>query len=164
MAFIKIQGMEELRRNLKKYGEKVSKANEIAAEKGAEVILHEAWDNIGKGKPYPEWITGELENSIKSKIDGVRKDSAIAHIGTLGATREQAIKANSVEYGHAFPGMGRDNKNIGKRKHAENKAKGIGRVKAYPFMRPAIKSTKRRVVKIYKSELQKIFGSNTEGG
>jgi hypothetical protein len=156
---IKLEGTEEVFKNLRKYGEKVSKANEAAAKRGSKVILEEMEDNIGKGKPYPEWITGELENSIKSKIDGVGKTFAVAHIGTLDATKEQAIIANSVEYGHAFPYQGRDRN---KKKHAENKAAG-NRVKAYPFARPAIKAKKYKVRKIYKQELQKIFGSGNEG-
>ena len=159
-SLIKLEGTEEVFKNLRKYGEKVSKANEAAAKRGSKVILEEMWDNIGKGDPYPEWITGELENSIKSKIDGVGKTYAVAHIGTIGATKEQAIIANSVEYGHAFPYQGRDR--IGKRKHSESKA-ADNRVKAYPFARPAIKAKKYKVRKIYKQELQKIFGSGNEG-
>lgn len=157
---LKIEGMEEVLKNFKKYGEKVSKANETAAKRGSQVILEEIWDNIGKGDPYPEWITGELENSIKAKIDGVGKTFAVAHIGTLGATKEQAIIANAVEYGHAFPGQGRDV--IGKAKHSKNKSTE-NRVKAYPFARPAVKSSRRKVNKIYKEELQKIFGGDNEG-
>jgi len=157
---VKLEGMEEVFKNLRKYGDKVSKANEAAAKRGSQVVLEEIWDNIGKGAPYPEWITGELENSIKSKIDGVGKTFAVAHIGTLDATKEQAIIANSVEYGHAFPGQGRDV--IGKTEHSKSKM-SENRVKAYPFARPAIKSSKRKVNKIYKEELQKIFGSNNEG-
>jgi HK97 gp10 family phage protein len=155
---VKLEGMEEVFKNLHKYGKKVKQANEVAVKRGSEVILHKAWDNIGKGDPYPEWITGELENSIKAKVDGVGETYAVAHIGTLEATKEQAIIANSVEYGHAFPYQGRDRN---KKKHAENKATG-NRVKAYPFMRPAIKSTKQKAAKIYKEELQKIFGGDNE--
>jgi len=158
---VKIEGMEDVFRDLHKYGEKVSKANEEAAKRGSQVILEEIQDNIGKGSPYPEWITGELENSMKAKMDGVGKTFAVAHIGTLGATKEQAIIANAVEYGHAFPGQGRDV--IGKTEHSKSKASG-NRVKAYPFARPAVKSSKRKVNKIYKEELQKIFGSDNEGG
>jgi HK97 gp10 family phage protein len=156
---IKLEGMEEVFKNLRKYGDKVSKANEATAKRGSQVILKEIQNNIGKGKPYPDRITGELENSMKAKIDGVGKTFAVAHIGALNVTKEQAIIANSVEYGHAFPYEGRDS--IGKAKRAENKAAGRWvqgkRAEAYPFMRPAIKTARRKVKKIYEEELFKIF-------
>jgi HK97 gp10 family phage protein len=158
---VSIEGIEEVLKNFKKYGEKVKQANKTTAERGSQVILEEIWDNIGKGSPYPEWITGELENSMEAKIDGIGKTFAVAHIGTLSATKEQAIIANSVEYGHAFPGLGRDS--IGKWQWTSDREGGEDRVKAYPFARPAIKSSNRKVNKIYKEELQKIFGSDNEG-
>ncbi|HYH05379.1 MAG TPA: HK97-gp10 family putative phage morphogenesis protein [Bacillota bacterium] len=150
---VNIDGMDEVLKNLQKYGQEVKKANKQAVEHGAKMIVEAAKDNIGKGGPFPEWITGELENLIKYKVDGVGNTYAVAHIGTIGASKEQAIKANAVEYGHAKRGQGRGV--IGKK--AWKVINTAGKVKEKPYLRPALKSSKKIVSSIYEEEVRKVI-------
>jgi HK97 gp10 family phage protein len=139
---------------LEKWGKKLGDGMEDPTKRGMEIIAKKAKNKIHN-------ISGETAASIKTKIDGKGKNYVVGHIGTIGGTKEEAIRANSLEFGHAYPRKGRDS--LGKREWTSNREGGEGNVKAYPFVRPALKGSRRVVTAEYEKEVRKILGGDSGG-
>lgn len=145
---VKLEGTKDVIKNLNKYRDKAKKARLKTIKKTARLVTMTARNNIGRGGQFPSSRTGELKSLIKWKIDGHGEGYTVAHVGVLDdATKEQAIKANSVEYGHALPGGGKDSKVRNPIKH----------VPAHPFLRPAKDKHKKTIKKIYYDDLKGAF-------
>lgn len=143
---VKLEGIQSVSKLFDEKGKQIIEGGEKVIRQHMEKVLNSARSKIHN-------ISGETAASLKAKVDGKGKTFVVAQIGTLGGTREEAIRANSLEYGHAFPGQGKDS--IGLRK--SKKAKSSGSVPAYPFIRPAIDEDKNSFKADMKSEIQKII-------
>jgi hypothetical protein len=98
---------------------------------------------------------------IRSKIHNITKETRSSYnvgkvyktnasvsivVGTMGGTKNDAIRALSLEYGHAAPKRGKDSKF---KKPSKD-------VPAHPHVRPAVDETKKPFVSDMRQELNKI--------
>jgi hypothetical protein len=88
-------------------------------------------------------ISGETAASLKVKFDLKGKGALVGRIGAFDCTAEEAIRANSLEYGHA----------------AKGNSRGPKVVPAYPFLRPALYEDERA----YKRDLREAVRKVIEG-
>lgn len=113
-------------------------AADIATRKGAQVVLRKAKQKVRR-------LSGELAGSIKMQkstfsgwIIGIFAADKSPWPTSLGA------RAIFLEFGHAFPGWGRDyvgRKNVRKQ------------VRPYPFIRPALRSSKHEINRFFEGAL-----------
>lgn len=90
-------------------------------------------------------ITGETGATIKTKVeDG--KNYSVGKIGTIDATKEEAIRFNSLEYGHAAPGKGKDS----------GISKPVKVVAPRPTLRPSIDEDKSSFKKDMESNIKTV--------
>ena len=143
---IKLEGIESISKLFDEKGRQIIDSGEKVIRRHMGKVLNSARSKIHN-------ISGETAESLKAKVSAKRKTFVTAEIGTIDGTKEEAIRANSLEYGHAFPGQGKDS--VGARKSKQ--AKSSGSVPAYPFIRPAIDEDKRTFKADMKSEIQKVI-------
>jgi len=139
---------------LEKWGKKLGDGMEAPTKRGMDIIAKKAKNKIHN-------ISGETAASIKTKIDGKGRNYVVGHIGTIDGTKEEAIRANSLEFGHSHPGEGRDS--FGKQQWTSDREGGADRVEAHPFIRPALKGSRRVVTAEYEKEIRKILGGDSGG-
>jgi hypothetical protein len=161
---VKINGIEDVIANFKKYEKAMVPAMRNFAEDGGKIIKVNAQLNFGSGasksivKKYgghhPDWKTGEIQASIKSRVDGVGNTYAVSHIGILDATKEEAIRSISLEYGHNYPNKGRESGAKTKGQAAKSKP-----VDPHPFMRPALDSSRAEMRIIAKRKIENAIRS-----
>jgi HK97 gp10 family phage protein len=160
---IKLEGIEDMRKFFQEYSLKIIPAAEKGIKTGMNLILNSAKGHINN-------ISGETAESLKAAIDGKGKSFVVGHIGTLGATRDECIRANSLEYGHAGPGQGIDAAREERRqriaggeiikRRRRNTGSWVGaQVKKttppHPFIRPAIDENKAAIKQILRAELER---------
>jgi hypothetical protein len=145
---VRIEGIENVTKFFEQKSREIIDEGQRVEEKHMNKILDSARSKINN-------ISGETANSLKAKITAKSKTFVVAEIGTLGGTKEEAIRANSLEYGHALPGRGRDT--VGKR--AWKSGKNQEDVPAQPFIRPAIDEDKNAYRLDMKKGIQKVCDS-----
>lgn len=144
---VKIDGIENIKKYFDDKNRQVIQAGQIVINEHMNKIL-----NMAKSKI--KHISHETEQSLKAKIDGVGKTYVVAHIGTLGASKNAAIRANSLEYGHAFPARGKDTigktawKSGGNQKDVAPKA----------FIRPSLEEDRRQYKRDMEKEIFRVMG------
>jgi hypothetical protein len=143
---IKLEGITNISKLFDEKGRQIIDGGEKVIKQHMDKVLNSARSKIHS-------VSGETAESLKAKVSAKRKTYVTAEIGTIDGTKEEAIRANSLEYGHAFPGQGRDS--IGVRKSKQ--AKSSGSVPAHPFIRPAIDEDKRAFKTDMKNEIQKVI-------
>lgn len=131
----------------------VSAAAEVASERGAGVVQEKAIRNLQKNIDSNEDSRSEgvLERTILTKPSKFKNGGWIVGVfddPNRGDDWEDTYGAQAVfvEYGHAWPYQGR--KYVGRK----NVFKGV---QPYPFLRPALKSSKRKINKIFQDEIDK---------
>jgi hypothetical protein len=143
---VKLEGITDVSKFFNEKGNQVIQGGEKVIRRHMDKILNSAKSKINSK-------SGETARTLKAKVTAKGKTFVVAEIGTLSGTKEEAIRANSLEYGHAFPGQGKDS--IGLRKSKQ--AKKSGSVQAHPFIRPAIDEDKRPYKHDMQTEINKII-------
>jgi hypothetical protein len=93
---IKLENKESFIKMKEAIVPQIIKEGELVIEKHISIIINDARSKIKER-------TGKMASLLKGKIDGKGRGYVVARIGTLGATREDAIAFNAYEYGHAAP-------------------------------------------------------------
>jgi hypothetical protein len=137
---VKLEGIENVRKFFNEKRKEVIDGGERVIKRHMKKIETSAKSKIRN-------ISGETADSIKAEVDGKGKDFVVAKVGTLGGTKEEAIRANSLEYGHASPGKGKDS---GTRHPVKTTPE-------HPFIRPAIDEDKNSFKADMKTEIQKVI-------
>jgi hypothetical protein len=160
---IKLEGIEDMRKFFQEYTLKVIPAAKNGIETGMNMILRSARAHIHS-------ISGETADSLGAAIDGKGKTFVVAHIGTLGQSKEAVIRANALEYGHALAGQGIDAARADRRERIaagetfKRRRKKTGSwtseavkkiVPPHPFIRPAIEENRAAIKQILKAELER---------
>jgi hypothetical protein len=132
---IKIEGLESFR--------KMRRA--ILAEiinDGAKIIErhNKKIESLAKSKIHN--VSGQTAKTIKSEIAHKSNTAVVSHIGTIRATKSEAIRATSLEYGHAKPG--------------EAGGKKIPSTEKHSFIRPAIDEDKKPFSQDMKGAVNKV--------
>jgi hypothetical protein len=94
---IKLDGIQDVHKLFKEKGEGIIGAGQRVIEEHNKKIIALTVSKI-KNK------TGEMASLLKSKVNSKGRNYVAASVGTLDATKEQAIAWNAYEYGHAAPG------------------------------------------------------------
>jgi 6-phosphogluconate dehydrogenase (decarboxylating) len=130
---IKVEGIKDLKKFLQIKGDKVMAAGEAVIKDHLNKQLSLAKANIHN-------VSGETASSLSAKIDGKSQSYVVGKVGAFNSA-EDAIRANSLEFGHAAP----------------NKAGGVKLTPAHPFLRPAIDSDKKLFKKDFKAAIKKVI-------
>jgi hypothetical protein len=133
---IKVEGIEELKKAL------TEKRNEVL-DTGEKVIKEHMDKQLRAARSKIHNISGETANSLSAKVDLKGLSAIVARVGAFDSA-EDAIRANSLEYGHAAP----------------NNRGGAKIIPAHPFLRPALYEDE----KIYKRDLREAIRRVIEGG
>lgn len=132
---IKLEGVKELHKILEQKRGEIIEAGEKTIKDHMDKQLVSARANIHS-------ISGETAASLSAKIDGKSDNFVVGKVGAFDSA-EDAIRANSLEFGHAAP----------------NQAGGAKVVPAHPFLRPAVdedeKSYKKDFRKAIKDAIEK---------
>ena len=131
---IKLEGVQNLEKLWAKKRKEIIDGGERVIKQHNQKILQSAKSKI-------HHISGETAASLKAEVVLKGQGVVVSRIGTLGGTKEEAIRANSLEYGHAAPGN----------------AGGVKVVPPYPFMRPATEEDRSLFKKDMKNEIQRVI-------
>lgn len=169
-ATVKIEGLEEVLNVLRSMPELFAEGMDKGLQRGSEIVVNNARSKFAphgtatqdykassrlrkhySGKFPPHNITGKLSGAIDGWRDGKGKDYAVYHVGLPhSATRDEAIKANAVEFGHIasgwFQGMS-----------------PIGDAPPHPFLRPAFYESKKDVEKEVERALVEVVNKVNAG-
>jgi hypothetical protein len=135
---IKLDGVNNIYKVFNRKRTKIIEAAQRAEEEVSQSILQSAKSKI-------QSISGETAASLDARLVHKSKTAVVSKIGTLDGTKEECVRANSLEYGHAAPGEGKDS-------GVKNPVKTVP---AHPFVRPAIKEHKAKFKRKMKEAIQK---------
>jgi hypothetical protein len=141
---VKVEGIDSVEKFLKRKRQEIFSA-------GAEVVNEYIKRVLASAKSKIHHISGETAASLDHNV-WKYTNTAVGKAGTIKATKEECIRANSLEYGHALPGGGKDSgvkeKNV------------VKTVKPHPFMRPALAEIKTP----FKRDMQKAIQDVADRG
>jgi hypothetical protein len=132
---IKIEGADKLKQILQE------KRNDVLAA-GEKVISQHMDKQLSAAKSKIHHISGETAASLKVKFDLKGKGALVGRIGAFDCTAEEAIRANSLEFGHA----------------AKGNSRGPKIVPAYPYLRPALYEDERAYKRDLREAIRKAIG------
>ena len=149
-----IEGIEKLKKNFVVIDQGIKNVLGKATKAGADVIRDDAKKRIHN-------INGDLERGVVSVSTWDKKASkAFAQVGMDKGMNNKFVVTSkvgsryyipsAVEYGHRAPGamMSIETTKKGKRKKSKKQ------IKAYPFMRPAMKTKRSDVAKIIENHVR----------
>lgn len=153
-AKMRIEGLKELDTALKKLGPAVHRrVTKAAVRAGARPIIKAARANLASRNDQDSWPnSGTTAKSIVAKVKAYpNKQVAIAVIGpntktsatVNGKKHVPANIAHLIEEGHDIVRGGKKNRRKGGKN--ANGVKILGRVKAQPFLRPAVQASVSQV-------------------
>lgn len=122
MAEIRLEGMDELIRNVQALGAKAARAENDALRAGGEVLAEAMRNNVRVSGKNEKHIRDDIQNSR------VKTQGGVKYIET-GPGKETGWRAKFLEFGHALV----------------RKGKVIGHVPAYPFVGPAVQQAPRKM-------------------
>jgi hypothetical protein len=129
---VKIEGIDDVKRFLRRKHKEIFDAGADVIDEHSDKVLTSAKSKINS-------ISGETAASLKKKVEKT-KNAVVSRVGTIDATKEECIRANSLEYGHAAP----------------NDRGGVKIVEEHPFERPALAEDKRSFVHDMKQRIQDV--------
>ena len=133
---IKLEGVENIHKLFVEKGTKIIAGGEKIIAKHMNTVLQNTRSKI-KNR------TGQMGSILKARIDGKGKNFVVAQMGTLDASKEEAIAWNSYEYGHAAP----------------NDAGGVKIVQGSGVMRTSLEEDKKSFKNDMQKEIQSVIES-----
>lgn len=159
---VKVENFEECKEAMRRLPQTFMSHSEDGILKCAEIVRDQAKANFvnapAEAKPYrkskrptsqktpPYRRTGELQSLIEARIDGKGTTHVVAHAGiSKNASKEQAIIAGAVEFGHKPSGWNTSTP-----------------VPPHPYLRPAAYNSKKAMAQIMEEAMVKAMNEAGE--